>query len=99
MPYSSSINNQVYRIDTGEQDQQREITIDGTSDKIDWCFLAPLAADAKGHVNMGGRYSLLIAGKSYKICARRLTKPDDDGSQTYDVQLDGLRIEVDVEVE
>src|SRR2546425_6454671 len=99
MPYSSSVNDQVYRIDTGEQSLQREITIDGTPYKIDWRFLAPLAADAKGLVSSGGRYSLLIAGKSYEIFARRVTKPDEEGSQTYEVEFDGQRFEVQVEDE
>ena len=99
MPYSSSINEQVYRIDTGEQSQQREITIDGTTYKIDWRFIAPLAADAKGQVPAGGRYSLLLAGKSYEIFARLLTKPGEDGSQAYEIQFAGQRFEVTVEDE
>src|SRR5947209_13874530 len=99
MPYTSTINNQIYHIDTGEQTPQRQITIDGTPYKIDWRLIAPLSADAKGHVNTGGRYSLLIAGKSYEIFARRVTKPDEEGSQTYEIQFDGLRFEVQVEDE
>ena len=99
MPYSSSINDQVYRIDTGEQSQQREITIDGTTYKIDWRFIAPLAVDAKGQVNAGGRYSLLLGGKSYEIFARRLPKPGTDGSQAYEIQFSGQRFEVTVEDE
>jgi len=94
MPYSSSINEQVYHIDTGEQSQQREITIDGTTFKIDWRFIAPLAGDAKGQVNAGGRYSLLLRGKSYEIFARRLPKPGEDGSQAYEIQFAGQRFEV-----
>ena len=99
MPYSSSINDQVYRIDTGEQSQQREIIIDGTTFKIDWRFIAPLAGDAKGQVNAGGRYSLLLRGKSYEIFARRLPKPGADGSQAYEIQFSGQRFEVTVEDE
>lgn len=99
MPYSSTVNDQVYRIDTGEQRAQREITIDGTAYKINWRLIAPLAADAKGQVSAGGRYSLIIAGKSYEIFARRLTKPDESGSQTYEIQFAGQRFEVQVEDE
>jgi biotin carboxyl carrier protein len=99
MPYSSTVNGQVYRIDIGEQSAQREITIDGTAYKIDWRLIAPLAADAKGQVSAGGRYSLIIAGKSYEIFARRLTKPDESGSQTYEIQFAGQRFEVQVEDE
>ena len=80
MPYSSSINDQVYRIDTGEQGPQREITIDSTTYKIDWRFIAPLAVDTKGPVNTGGRYSLLLGGKSYEVFARRFPKSGEDGS-------------------
>ena len=99
MPYSSSINDQVYRIDTGEQGPQREITIDGTTYKIDWRFIAPLAADTKGPVNAGGRYSLLLGGKSYEVFARRLPKSGEDGSQVYEIQFAGQRFEVMVEDE
>ena len=99
MLYSSSINEQVYRIDTGEQSQQREITIDGTTYKIDWRFIAPLAVDAKGQVPAGGRYSLLLAGQSYEIFARLLTKPGEDGSQAYEIHFAGQRFEVTVEDE
>ena len=99
MPYSSTVNDQVYRIDTGEQSAQREITIDGAAYKIDWRLIAPLAADAKGQVSAGGRYSLIIAGKSYEIFARRLTKPGETGAQTYEIQLAGQRFEVQVEDE
>ena len=99
MSYSSSINGQVYRIDTGEQSQQREITIEGTSYKIDWRFIAPLAADSKGQVNTGGHYSLLLGNKSYEIFARRLPTPGEDGSQTYEIQFAGQRFEVTVEDE
>ena len=99
MPYSSSVNDQVYRIDTGEQGQQREITIDATTYKIDWRFIAPLAADVKGQVNAGGRYSLLIGDKSYEIFARHLPKSGEDGSQVYEIQFAGQRFEVTVEDE
>jgi biotin carboxyl carrier protein len=99
MPYSSSVNEQVYHIDTGEQGRQREVSIDGTTYKIDWRVIAPLTADAKGQVSAGGRYSLIIAGKSYEIFARRVTRPDENGSLTYEVQFAGQRFEVRVEDE
>lgn len=99
MSYSSSINEHVYRIDTGEPSQQREITIDGTTYKIDWRFIAPLTADAKGQVNTGGRYSLLLGDKSHEVFARRLPTPGEDGSQTYEIHFAGQRFEVTVEDE
>ncbi len=99
MPYSSTVHEHAYSIETGEQSSQREITIDGRRYKIDWRAIAPLAADAKGQLTLGGRFSLLIAGKSYEIFARRVTKPDEDSSQTYEIQFAGQRFEVQVEDE
>ena len=98
MTYISTINNQAHTIDTGENSDQRNITIDGTIQSIDWRHIAPLAADAKGQAT-GGRYSLLIGGKSYEVFARRLTRPDEKDGYTYDVQVGGTRFEVHVEDE
>ena len=99
MPYITTITEQTYRIETGENTSQREITIDGISATIDWRAIAPLAADAKGQSGAGGRFSLLIAGQSYEIFARRLVKPDEDGSQSYEISFAGQRFEVQVEDE
>ena len=99
MPYISSIQDQSYRVDTGEQTPEREITIDEVPIKIDWRAIAPLAADAKGQVGAGGRFSLLIGGRSYEVFARRIVKPDEDGSQTYEIQFAGQRFEVQIEDE
>src|SRR6266567_6525950 len=99
MPYSSTVHEHAYLIDTGEQSQQRKITIDGKEYTIDWRPIAPLVADAKGQASQGGRFSLLIAGKSYEIFARRVNKPDENGGQTYEVQFAGQRFEVQVEDE
>ena len=99
MPYSSTVNEQAYRIDTGEQSQQQEIGIDGTPYKIDWRLIAPLAADARGQVSAGGRYSLVISGRSYEVFARRLSKPAENAGLTYEVQFAGQRFEVQVEDE
>jgi len=96
MPYISTVNDHVYRIDTGENSPQREITIDGSSYKIDWRQIAPLAADAKGQ---GGRYSLLIAGQSYEIFARRIIQPGDENGQLFEVLFEEQRFEVRVEDE
>ncbi len=99
MPYISNVNDKTYRIDTGENNRQRDILIDGTTHSIDWQQIAPLAADAKGQSSVGGRYSLLIAGKSYEVFARRINKPDAGNGQTYEIQLMGQRFEVYVEDE
>ncbi len=98
MPYIVSINKQIYHVDTGEEGQQI-VTLEGAGHDIDWRQIAPLAADAKGSVSKGGRYSLLIAGKSYDVFARRITKPDEKNSETYEIQLSGQRFEVKVEDE
>ena len=99
MPYISTINEHSYRVDTAEQSQQRAITIDGTTYTIDWHFIAPLAADGKGQASIGGRYSLIIAGQSYEIFARRIHKPDEGGSATYEITCGEQRFEVRVEDE
>ncbi|TMF51556.1 MAG: biotin/lipoyl-binding protein [Chloroflexi bacterium] len=98
MPYISTTNNQSYVIDTGDEGQQREITIDGQALQIDWSQLAPLAADAKGQIVTGGRYSLLIDGKSYEVYARQIHKPDTSGSY-FEIMIAGQRFEVHVEDE
>jgi biotin carboxyl carrier protein len=99
MPYIASIQNQSYRVDTGEHTPEREITIDGVPTKIDWRAIAPLAADAKGQISTGGRFSLLISGQSYEVFARRIIKLDENGSQTYEIQFAGQRFEVQIEDE
>jgi len=97
MPYIVSVNNQSYSIEIGEE--KRNVTIEETAHALDWRQIAPLAADAKGNVSAGGRYSLLIEGHSYEIFARRITKADEKDSQTYEILVGGQRFEVKVEDE
>lgn len=99
MTYISNINNESYTIDTGENNPQREITIDGVTHSIDWRRIAPLAADAKGQTDVGGQYSLIIGGKSYQVFAHRINKPEEKNGATYEIQLAGQRFEVRVEDE
>lgn len=99
MAYISTVNNQAYTIDTGENSDRRDITINGTKQRIDWRHIAPLAADARGQTGTGGRYSLLIGDKSYEVFARRIVKPDEKDGTTYEVQVAGQRFEVHVEDE
>ena len=98
MSYISSVNGNSYRIETGENTAQRTITVDGIPYTIDWRQIAPLAADAKGQ-SSGGRFSLLIGGKSYEVFARRLNKPDEGEGQTYEIHFAGQRFEVQDEDE
>jgi pyruvate carboxylase len=98
MPYISSINNHSYTVIIGEEGQRRTITIDGQTHEIDWQQLAPLAAASQGQPASGGRYSLLIDGKSYDVYARQISKPDTSGV-LYEIFLAGQRFEVYVEDE
>ncbi len=95
MAYISSVGEKAYIIDIGENSPQREIRIDGRRFDIDWRQIVPLAADAS---NVGGRYSLLIAGKSYEVIAHRVNKPDVTGYR-YEVLVAGQRFEIAVEDE
>src|SRR6202049_1522168 len=97
MSYISTTNNQSYTIVIGTENLQ-EITIDGQTLNVDWRQLAPLAADTKGKTGMGGRYSLLMGGKSYEVYAREINKPDSSGFW-YEVVVAGQRFEVHVEDE
>lgn len=99
MTYISSVNGQEHTIDTGENSPQRDVTIDGVTQSIDWRRIAPLAADAKGQVSAGGQYSLLIGGKSYEVFVRRIPKSDERSGATYEIQFAGQRFEVHVEDE
>lgn len=99
MAYISSIHNQSYTIETGANGQQRQVVLDGRTQDIDWQQIAPLAADAQGHTAQGGRYTLLIQGRSYEIFARRLTTPDEQEGVVYEITLAGQRFEVHVEDE
>src|SRR6266567_5003303 len=99
MAYISTVHDKAYTIHTGEEGYQKEISIDGVQHSFDWQQITALAADARGQSNIGGRYSLLIAGKSYEVFARRINKPDAGNGQTYEIQLMGQRFEVYVEDE
>src|SRR5690348_18464715 len=92
MSYIATTSNQSHTIAI-EKENPQEITLDGQSLSVDWRQLAPLAVDAQG-----GRYSLLIEGKSYEVYAREISKPDSDGSW-YEIMVAGQRFEVHVEDE
>jgi biotin carboxyl carrier protein len=99
MTFISTVNTQNYHIDPGENGPQRTITLDGKQHAIDWRQIAPLAADAKGHGGVGGRYSLIIGGYSYEVFARCITKADEKDGETYEILVAGQRFEVKVEDE
>lgn len=97
MPYISTTNNQSHTIAV-DRENPREIRIDGQTLQIDWRQLEPLAGDAQGKTGTGGRYSLLIGGKSYEVYAREISRPDSSGTW-YEIMLAGQRFEVHVEDE
>ena len=98
MAYISNVAEKSYTIDTGENSPQREIRIDQKRFDIDWQQIAMLAMSPQLQSNIGGRYSLLIAGKSYEVLAHRVNKPDVTGYQ-YEVMVAGQRYEITVEDE
>lgn len=99
MTYITTINEQTYTIDPGENGQPNSIMLNGIEHQIDWRQIAPLADSVTGSVNPGGRYSLIIAGQSYEIFVRRITKANEKTGQTYEIQIADQRFEVKVEDE
>src|SRR6266581_4178260 len=99
MTYISTINRQNYSIDINKQHKPTDISLDGVSYTLDWRQIATLAADSNGQSGEGGRYSLLIGGKSYEVFARCLSQSGEKDGQTYEILLAGQRFEVTVEDE
>ncbi|GCF10198.1 acetyl-CoA carboxylase biotin carboxyl carrier protein subunit [Dictyobacter arantiisoli] len=99
MSYITTVDHYQYQITTQQQGNQTLATLDGVSEAIDWKRIAPLSADDRGKVQAGGRYSLLLQGKSYEILARHLPQLDEKGTRTYEIQLAGQYFMVAVEDE
>lgn len=99
MAYICSLRETDYTIATEENGQQRQVVLDGTRHTIDWRQIAPLAADKKQQTGQGGRYSLLIEGRSYEVFARRLHRPGETEGIVYEILVAGQRFEVAVENE
>ena len=98
MAYISTVAEKSFTVDIGENSPQREIKIDEKRFDIDWRQIATLAMGPQIQSNIGGRYSLLIAGKSYEVLAHRVIKPDVIGYR-YEVLFAGQRFEIAVEDE
>jgi biotin carboxyl carrier protein len=98
MAYIASIGDKAHTVDAGESSPQREISIDGMRYSVDWQQIAPLTANVQGQSSVGGLYSLLIAGKSYEVFARRVHRPDEAGYR-YEILIAGQRHEIAVEDE
>ena len=98
MAYISNVAEKSYIVDTGENSPQREIRIDEQRFEIDWQQIATLAMSPQLQSKIGGRYSLLIGGKSYEVLAHRVNKPDVTGYR-YEILIAGQRFEISVEDE
>ena len=98
MAYISAVAEKSFTVDIGENSPQREIKIDEKRFDIDWRQITMLAMGTQKQSNVGGRYSLLIAGKSYEVYAHRLTKPDVSGYR-YEILVAGQHFEITVEDE
>jgi biotin carboxyl carrier protein len=98
MAYISNVTDYSYTIDAGENSPQREISIGEKRFDIDWRQIATLAMGPQIQSNIGGRYSLLVGGKSYEVFAYRITKPDMTGYR-YEILIAGQRFEITVEDE
>src|SRR5882724_9502014 len=95
MPFISNVNGQAYRLEINTDEQPMKISLDGVAHEIDWQQLAGLVDNIQG-----GHYSLLSAGHSYDIYVRNITRADEKSSQkTYEIFLNGQRLEVKVEDE
>src|ERR1019366_6402988 len=90
----ATIQGQAYSIEVNEEEPTAQVTLNGQGHIIDWKQIAPLARDEKKHGNPGGRYSLLLAGRSYDVFARCITPPEEKNAQTYEIFIDGQRFEV-----
>ena len=98
MAYISNVADKSYTIDVGENSPQREIRIGEQRFDIDWRQISALAMSPQLQSNIGGLFSLLIAGKSYEVLAHRVTKPDVTGYR-YEILIAGQRFEIIVEDE
>ncbi|HTI14396.1 MAG TPA: biotin/lipoyl-containing protein [Dictyobacter sp.] len=99
MPYITTIQDQRYTVSFQQEDGQIQASF-ATSNQtytIDWQKITPLLQD---HIETeGGHYSILIAGKTYTIFARRLQTVEENGGRTYEIWLNNQRFEVTVEDE
>ena len=93
----ATLHQQNYALTINEAEAANKVTLDSQEHTIDWKLLAPLVKSASGDV--GGRYSLLVAGKSYEVFARPITRPEVKNAQLYEIFIDGQRFEVATEDE
>ena len=92
----ATLQKQTYSLTINEEASDK-VTLDGQEYSIDWKQITPLAREAKRPRAIGGRYSLLLAGRSYEIFARLIT--EEKNGQTYEILVNGQRFEVATEDE
>jgi biotin carboxyl carrier protein len=85
--------------DINTDESSVQVMLDGQRQSVDWKQIALLAREEKKAGDLGGRYSLLVGGRSYEVFARRITRPEEKNAQIYEVFVDGQRFEVAVEDE
>ena len=105
MTYISTVNDQQYTVTPGSPDihgHPTSIELDNTSIPLDWQKISTFPTDTTGKIMghaSGGQYSLILAGKSYQVFARRLPPVQGREGQGYEIFLGGQRFEVFVEDE
>jgi biotin carboxyl carrier protein len=95
----TTIQKQPYSVTINEDEPTAQVTLDGQGHTIDWQQIAPLARSEKKYGDVGGHYSLILAGRSYEVFARHITRPEEKNGQQYEIYVDGQRFEVAAEDE
>jgi biotin carboxyl carrier protein len=95
----ATIQQQIYALAINEADAANKVTLNNQEHTIDWKLIAPLVKGVNRYGDVGGRYSLLVAGKSYEVFARPITRPEEKNGQTYEIFINGQRFEVATEDE
>lgn len=90
---------ETYRVTTGDNGASQSIQLEDVTFPIDWRQVATLASESQSAGGSGGHFSLIIAGHSYDIFARRITRADQRDSETYEIHIAGQRFEIKVEDE
>ncbi|EFH90373.1 biotin/lipoyl-containing protein [Ktedonobacter racemifer] len=96
---TSQASKETYRVTTGDNGASQSIQLEETTFPIDWRQVATLASESQSSGRSGGHFSLIIAGRSYDIFARRITRADQRDSETYEIHIAGQRFEIKVEDE
>ncbi|GHO54120.1 biotin/lipoyl-containing protein [Ktedonobacter robiniae] len=96
---TSQASKETYRVTTGDNGASQSIQLEEATFPIDWRQVATLANESQSSGGSGGHFSLILAGRSYDIFARRITRADQRDSETYEIHIAGQRFEIKVEDE